>query len=481
MRKRIVLIILSLIVTGALLFSGCFLLGYKTLRPSIASDGSGGVIIAWEDENVIYAQRVDSNGNLQWRNNLVLSAIKWCGSPEVIEDSSGGAIIVWSEGHEKEAGRIQKSVHAQRINPGGEIIWEKGGRPVQGLHGSPHGVADGTGGAIIVSEEPGHKIRAQRIDLECKPVWSGEAVTICTTASSVSDPAILADGSGGVTVVWQDTRSNPNEIYAQRINPDGITMWQKNGIPINAPYFSQCNIPIVSDGSDGAIVAWLYYKNASGFITGDTLMEDRHQVYAQRFNAEGEPLWGEEGVQINILPVSEGYPLEMISDDEGGAIIVWHPSMYWGEPFQEKFLQGLRVQKVDSQGSPQWSEPARLFVDVNISGKEGISGGMDAGIIGDSSNGAVVLGIFQTWGPAPYAQKLGPDGNLLWTEGGVEVFNNRWARFFREPQIVGDGSGGIIIVADMARDVHYLNRLYAQRIDFQGKCLWGAGGIAVYP
>jgi hypothetical protein len=468
MSKKWALMVLALVVAVAILFSGCIDIEwpsrYKELSPHIVSDGSGGVFIGWEDENVAYAQRVDSEGNLRWGSGLVLNTTRVWGSPYVVRDDSGGAIFVWGEAEEKDGGAYERTNYAQRVGPEGESLWDQGGKPVPGLGCVRNVVPDGSGGAIIASG--GSKLKMQRIDHEGKPMWSEEGITICTTLTSGSgnEPRILADGSGGAIIVWPDNRAayGRYDIYAQRISPEGEILWQEGGIPVCAPQHGQTTPQIVSDGSDGAIVAWL----GGG-------------VRVQRLSPYGEVLWQEEGVQVNVLPSQGTYPLGMISDGAGGAIVVWHPSL---SPALEGSLRGLRAQRVNSGGEVQWAEPAKLFVGLNVCAWEGVYSSMTAGIIGDGSGGAIIVGIFCVWGPSPNAQRVNLDGEPLWGEGGVELFSDPQAKFslFQGP-VVSDGSGGAIFVTETGKKETYLDRIYAQRIDSQGELLWTDEGALVWP
>jgi len=467
MSKKWALMVLALVATVAVLLSGCIDIEwpsrYKALSPHIVSDGSGGVFVGWEDENVAYAQRVDSSGNLRWGEGLVLNTLRCQYPPRLIGDGSGGAIVVWGEAKEKDSGVYERINYAQRIDPEGKLLWEQRGRLVPGLKGVPRIVSDGLGGAIIVSMELDGKIKAQRMDQRGEPMWSEDGITICNTLNSCSGLSILADGSGGAIIVWPDNRAayGRYDIYAQRISPEGEILWQEGGIPVCAPQHGQTTPKIVSDGSDGAIVAWL----GGG-------------VRVQRLSPYGEVLWQEEGVQVNVLPSQGTYPLEMISDGAGGAIVVWHPSL---SPALEGSLRGLRAQRVNSEGEVQWAEPAKLFVGLNVCAREAYSS-MTAGITGDGSGGAIIVGIFFQWGPSPNAQRLDPDGEPLWGEGGVQLFSGPQANFsrFRGP-VVSDGSGGAIFVTETGKKETYLDRIYAQRIDSQGKPLWTDEGVQVWP
>jgi hypothetical protein len=154
MSKKWALMALALVVAVAVLFSGCIHRGpgwhpgYKYLYLDIAADGSGGVFVGWEDENVAYAQRIDSQGNLRWGSGLPLNTTRVWGSPYVIRDDSGGAIFVWGEAEEKDGGAYERMNYAQRIGPEGEALWEQRGRLVPGVGCVCDVVPDGSGGAL---------------------------------------------------------------------------------------------------------------------------------------------------------------------------------------------------------------------------------------------------------------------------------------------------------------------------------------------
>jgi hypothetical protein len=445
MSKKRALMALALVVAVAVLFSGCIHRGpgwhpgYKELIPHSVSDGSGGVFVGWEDENVAYAQRVDSSGNLRWGSGLALNTLRCQYPPRLIEDGSGGAIVVWGEAEEKDGGVYERINYAQRIGPEGELLWEQRGRLVPGLKGVPCIVSDGSGGAIIVSMELDGKIKAQRMDQHGEPMWSEDGITIRSTCS---DPGVLADGSGGAIIVWPDQRvaSGRYDIYAQRISAEGEILWQEGGIPVCVPQHAQTTPKIVSDGSDGAIVAW----------PGDG-------VRIQRLSPYGEPLWDKEGMQLGALSqiqIISSPSIRMIPDNTGGAIVAWN----------------RQAQRVNSEGELQWAEPMNLSIGIHS-------------ITDDGSSGAIIAGDSpKKYGHSPRAQRINSYGEPMWGEGGVQLFTGPQADFpgFMY-SVVSDNSGGAILVANTGKYVAYWDTLYAQKIDSQGKVLWGDEGVQIWP
>ena len=70
--------------------------------PTITTDGSDGAIITWKDHrfsNGIFAQRINSNGAVQWTTNGVsVAQLTWSlFQPTITSDGSGGAFITWED------------------------------------------------------------------------------------------------------------------------------------------------------------------------------------------------------------------------------------------------------------------------------------------------------------------------------------------------------------------------------------------------
>ena len=95
---------------------------------------------------------------------------------------------------------------------------------------------------------------------------------------------ILADGSGGAIIVWNDYRdydplsATPKVyIYAQRLDSRGAIVWNVDGVVLSTANGTQYSPQLVSDGSGGAIVVYRSGMDAD--------------IYAQRVSADGKVLW----------------------------------------------------------------------------------------------------------------------------------------------------------------------------------------------
>ncbi|MFX0133921.1 MAG: hypothetical protein ACFFDN_09770, partial [Candidatus Hodarchaeota archaeon] len=74
-------------------------------KPKICSDGSGGAIIVWRDERAafaeydLYAQKINSMGNIQWKANgtAICTASDNQQEAQICSDGSGDWIIIWQD------------------------------------------------------------------------------------------------------------------------------------------------------------------------------------------------------------------------------------------------------------------------------------------------------------------------------------------------------------------------------------------------
>jgi len=342
----------------------------------ICSDGIGGAIIVWEDDrsgpSKVYAQRVDSNGTVLWPTNgvAISTEIDTQENPQVCSDGTGSAIITWQSGFE--------DIYAQKVDSTGTVLWTADGVPICtaiNIQRYPKLCFDGVGGAIITWQDyrsgPG-EIYAQGVDSNGNVLWMANGTAICTVCSTQWPSHICSDGLGGAIITWQDYRSGPSNVYAQRIDSDGNVQWINEGIAIctvrNLIMEAGPNIQICSDGIGGAIIAWIDFRSNS---TTD--------IYAQRVDSTGNVQWAINGVPISIASGILPFFLPKIcSDGSEGAFVTW--TVFAPGPDYD-----IYAQHVDSTGKVQWASKGELISMAN-----------DIQSIGDiCSNG--VGGAIITW------------------------------------------------------------------------------------
>lgn len=150
------------------------------------------------------------------------------------------------------------------------------------------------------------------------------------------------------------------------------------------------------------------------------------RVVANKVSPAGDVLWG-AGVTVSA---GEGAAPRIAGTDDGAAVVAW-----------TSFVDGsIRVQKLDATGAPQWTAGG---VTVPVP-----SGTFFIADLHADGAGAIVSGSAQLSFASRrlWAQKLGADGAPLWGAAPVEVFDGSDGalQLGSFPSFVPDGSGGAV-------------------------------------
>jgi hypothetical protein len=252
------------------------------------------------------------------------------------------------------------------------------------------------------------------------------------------NPILASDGTGGAVLTWVDPRAGTNDIYAQRVTAAGTTAWTANGIVVSNAAGDQSAPHIISDGAGGAMIAWQDARSGS------------YDIYAQRLNSAGTPLWTANGLQVTVIGSSQ-YPL-MVSDGAGGALIAFL--------FDPSGMGDVGIHHVSASGTLVWS-----YHRV-ISSAAGAAS--NVGLVSDGSGGAIVSWLDnRSFPPRVYAQRMTYRG-VQWADNGIPVYVPYLAYSGADPAIVSDGAGGAIITW---RDGW---GLYAQKLGPAGTVGWAS-------
>ena len=205
--------------------------GASQSNPSIAADGSGNYIMTWGDERNgdgdIYAQRYSSDWTAMGGNFKVSDDTSSASqsSPSVAADGNGNFIIAWDDGRNGDG-----DIYAQRYSSDGTAMgvnFNVNDDTSSASQSSPSVAADGNGNFIITWRDYRNgdsDIYAQRYSSDGTPVGSNFKVSDDTSSVSLANPSIAADGSGNFIITWQDERNGAPDIYAQRYSSDGTTV-----------------------------------------------------------------------------------------------------------------------------------------------------------------------------------------------------------------------------------------------------------------
>jgi predicted lipoprotein with Yx(FWY)xxD motif len=437
-------------------------------KPLLISDGAGGSIITWNDtRNLttlcdIYAQLINAVGVVQWTtdgvaictasNDQILSGI--------ISDGAGGAIITWCDYRN---GTANPDIYIQRINAAGVVQWTADGVAIctsSNNQDFPVITSDGANGAFITWRDyrngtANSDIYSQRISATGIVQWTANGVAICTDSQNQNSPFILSDGANGAIIAWDDYRNGTTtDIYSQRISAAGDVQWTANGVAICTASNHQFGPVVTSDGANGAIIVWTDSRSGT---TPD--------IYSQRISAAGDVQWTADGVAVSTA-LRDQFSPAITSDGANGAIIAW-------DDYRNGTTRDIYSQRISAAGDVQWTSNGvaicTAFYEQLLSG-----------IISDGASGAIIVwddrrNLHVTNGDI-YSQRINAAGVVQWTANGVAICTNSYDQFWSA--ITSNGANGAIIVwNDWRNDANIGNMdIYAQRVNSDGT-LGGTTGV----
>lgn len=391
-------------------------------------------------------------------------------NPKIISDGIGSAIIIWSDLRNG----VDSKLYAQKINADGTIQWSNNGEVVCSADGgqSSHKItADGAGGAIIAwidrRSTGNFDIYAQRINSNGITQWTPNGTAICTE-KGIGDGSppiidIYSDGLGGAFITWSDIRKGGGErdIYVQRINSSGITQWTPNGTAICTVSNHQTSPRICRDGVGGVIIIWDDWRSV-----------DSTTIYAQKVNSSGISQWTPNGIPISPIGSSTSHftSSEIVPDGAGGGIIVYGELRL----IDITWLNFIHTQRVNSSGNLQWL-PNGTTIRGNFFypsyGYEACSDGAGGVIMtwDDERGGSTSHDI--------YTQKVNFNGVTQWTPNGTAICIMEGNQ--AQSKICSDGAGGAILTWIDERGAFSEYDIYAQKINSGGNVQWTKNGVAL--
>ncbi len=437
-------------------------------NPQIFSDGADGGLVTWcritGQESVICAMhiRADGSPDPDWEEGGLRfsSANARAGNPQVVSDGEGGAFLMWQE-----STPMRETVVAQHLGSGGELLWNNGQptllieTPTQNHHYEL--IADGAGGAIIAWTDMRNYQRnlrdvyVQRIDSEGRSLWRAGGSPIANTGDYEQNPRLVSSGVGEAIIVWEflGAEADQIDIRAMKISgDDGLErLWNaRNGVAVVTDRATQWEPRACSDGDGGAMIVWTDLRNGEAWNESD--------IYVQHLTSDGEAEFSESGLELyRGIPSQKDAVIVPVADS---FITIW----WEGQGSQ---CSGIKSQVIDAQGEPR-NDPFDLVSSYggSVERTKTISTGPDEFAVGwrDTRTGQI---------PPPLWLKTFRNQG-----GSVETLNEERCVLFIMPEntipgpfdIAPAGNGGVIAVTVVDRVGS--GQLLSQKIDRYGHYQW---------
>ncbi|MFZ1517247.1 MAG: LamG-like jellyroll fold domain-containing protein [Ignavibacteriaceae bacterium] len=342
----------------------------------MVEDGSGGVIFAWQDNrdtiNQIFVQRIDSSGNYKWNNN----GIHMCSTeyqqtlPKIVYDAQGRFIVTWFD---KRPGVYH--IAAQKINPDGTNFWNENGisatRSTTSL--KSYGIkCDGWGGIYIICEDSifssNAVIKAQYLTGAQNLIWGlpGSDLFVSNGLNTAQTPDFTITTEDKIVVTWADNRNGVFNTFAQSINRNGTTNFEPSGIPVSYNLIDQFNPQIVKSKNGSSIIVWEDYRDYAVAVPP--------KVFTQKISSIGLKEWAPDDIQVQLSSMDQWGP-KILEDGFGGAHILW-------TDFSSEFGD-IYAQSINSDGEfiKSWGT-----IITQAEWTQGL-----AGVTTDGSNGVIAV------------------------------------------------------------------------------------------
>ena len=335
----------------------------KQTSPNLCVDGQGGAFAIWKDESgsgvpPVYGTHMGPNEgdiiNPGIGVELISSNLNFGGvSLEV--SSAGSAMLVWSFSNSNN----EEDLYAQRIDTNCNLLWPNSNNP--SFSGIPISLETGNqsyprvtyydeNSSVVVWEDDrsgDDDIYAQFINMDGSLAFNQDLL-VCSASDRQYKPRVKAD-SNGAFVVWSDRRNSNfiddnNHIYMQKINATTGVEWMEEieiGVDSDNVNFGvdhkEARLSI--DANGGAYVTWISNIN-----------DDKYDVYFQQVNNVGALSFDVNGIAITNGNKTQEGPV-VRPDFNQGAFVIWG-DYRTGSP-------GVYVQHIEDSGEISLEQDGR--------------------------------------------------------------------------------------------------------------------------
>ncbi len=339
---------------------------------SVVTDGLGGGYIVWQDDRTgtskVYFIHFDSKGKptLRADGKNISTAGGQQMKPLSFQCIQNTSVIIW----QGESNRGQQELFVQRVAPNGQLLWNDTGLQITDSDNEIRSYSlhvDSKGNSLIsyLSKEPGfvgdYLLSFKKISAEGELIRSSDDSFIYKSNNRKSSTAIINDNNNGIFSFWLENVSGKSVLKGLHLDSLELSNSERNPITISDPQKNVLSYKVYNYESNDAYVIWqqqgeekiLYHQlinddekiswgiygravshsqgsktnlqacinNKNIFVSWTNKLENKQQVYLQRFDQDGERHWLED----ILLTDSAGsqFGQRMIIDDKGGIITAW--------------------------------------------------------------------------------------------------------------------------------------------------------------
>ncbi len=253
----------------------------------LACDIEGRAALAWAGASFVGAALVGTDGTVMWTHEFGAGSGGFFGSAQVCGTDDGAVVVGWLQ---------DAPSHFQRVEATGQLSWL--GEVVIDAGGTTavSDVKPAPGGGVVASFvhyltfQGAKRLKAQRLSAGGASLWGSAPVDVFSSGSLQfgAYPEFIPDGQGGGVFSWYE--SSPLMSRIQWMTASGGQRWGSSGVPVTTESDMVHVAPSVClDPASGESTVFWIRQNSTQSSAG---------VQANRFDEDGTPLWGGQGLQI---------------------------------------------------------------------------------------------------------------------------------------------------------------------------------------
>ena len=259
----------------------------------VSTDGQGGFYLAIAPNEAptehvdLYVQHIDGEGNLLWGDfGLLVCSVPNVDSryPQITHDDNGGSFVIWEDW--RPPYNYWGAVFAKHLDSEGNIYFED-----LFIHEGPwfhQVIPDGEGGCIVHCGAGGDNF-AYRVSPGGTIQWTRDHVSFYVDG-------VIVPGEPGYFYLGY---SHQGDMYGQRMDIEGNFHWPSWPSAYGALMFARPGF--FRTGSRN----WHYYFPYFYAIFGNRhSSNDYHHLTVQRLDSLGNPMLGNNGVDLTVIDFS---------------------------------------------------------------------------------------------------------------------------------------------------------------------------------
>ncbi|MDB5875682.1 MAG: uncharacterized protein JWQ07_5124, partial [Ramlibacter sp.] len=357
------------------------------INPSVAALPDGGFVVTWESQNQgsdggygIYGQRYDASGNAvgaEFHVNTYTTSEQEV--PAVVGLSGGGFVVMWASYQQDGSDwGVYGQVYGANGSPVGSEFHANAYLPA---YQSTPALAALAGGGFVATwmsygqDGNGAAVIAQRFDAGGNKVGTESQVNTFVNSEQYN-PAIAAADDGSFVITWQSFSQTGN-------NTHDIYGQRFNADGTRAGSEFPVNITIAGNQTDPAVAL---LSDGSFVITWQSPDASGNGIFARHFAANGIAIGGE--FAVNAYALGEQSTPSVVALPNGGFLISW---MSYG---QDGSGNGVFGQAFDAAGQ----RVGNYFrISQSTSGDQEVAGQVGGVPVAVLTSGNIV----QVWDGAP--------------------------------------------------------------------------------